>query len=347
MSNDCARTAFYQRLASQALVPLWEQLHNLVPHQPNSDCQPALWRYGDIRPHLMEAGQLISAEEAVRRVLVLENPGLRGQAAITTSLYAGLQLIMPGELAPNHRHSQSALRFVVEGQGAYTAVDGERVTMAPGDFIITPSWAWHAHGNPGQALGGEAVVWLDCLDIPLVRSLDCGFAQSPLDAEQPITRPEGVSQARYGANMLPLRHQVCGATSPLFHYPYERSREALDSLLRQSEPDDWDGLKLRYVNPATGGWAMPTIGTCMQLLPRGFNGKTYRTSDATVFSVVEGHGRAVIAGQNFDFAPKDTFVVPSWASLSLQAEQECVLFSCSDRPVQQVLGLLRESRENR
>ena len=107
MSNDCARTAFYQRLASQALVPLWEQLHNLVPHQPNSDCQPALWRYGDIRPHLMEAGQLISAEEAVRRVLVLENPGLRGQAAITTSLYAGLQLIMPGELAPNHRHSQS------------------------------------------------------------------------------------------------------------------------------------------------------------------------------------------------------------------------------------------------
>lgn len=139
----------------------------------------------------MEAGQLISAEEAVRRVLVLENPGLRGQAAITTSLYAGLQLIMPGELAPNHRHSQSALRFVVEGQGAYTAVDGERVTMAPGDFIITPSWAWHAHGNPGQALGGEAVVWLDCLDIPLVRSLDCGFAQSPLDAEQPVTRPEG------------------------------------------------------------------------------------------------------------------------------------------------------------
>lgn len=180
-----------------------------------------------------------------------------------------------------------------------------------------------------------------------MRSLDCGFAQSPLDAEQPVTRPEGVSQARYGANMLPLRHQVCGATSPLFHYPYERSREALDSLLRQSEPDDWDGLKLRYVNPATGGWAMPTIGTCMQLLPRGFNGKTYRTSDATVFSVVEGHGRAVIAGQNFDFAPKDTFVVPSWASLSLQAEQECVLFSCSDRPVQQVLGLLRESRENR
>ena len=124
-------------------------MHNLVPHQPNSDCQPALWRYGDIRPHLMEAGQLISAEEAVRRVLVLENPGLRGQAAITTSLYAGLQLIMRRTCPPTTA-SQSALRFVVEGQGAYTAVDGERVTMAPGDFIITPSWAWHAHGNPDK-----------------------------------------------------------------------------------------------------------------------------------------------------------------------------------------------------
>ncbi|MDT4826043.1 Gentisate 1,2-dioxygenase [compost metagenome] len=340
-----ARAEFYQRIDTQALFPLWEQLHNLVPRQPVSDCVPALWRFSELRPYLMEAGQLISAEEAVRRVLVLENPGIRGQASITPSLYAGLQLILPGEIAPSHRHTQSALRFVVEGRGAYTAVDGERTTMEEGDFIITPSWTWHDHGNPGEAEGGEPVIWLDGLDIPTVRFFGAGFAENYPEAVQPLTRPEGNSLARYGANLLPLRHEVRGATSPIFNYPYARTREALDTLLRQGELDEWDGVKLRYVNPATGGWAMPTIGTCMQLLPRGFSGKTWRSTDATVFSVVEGSGRALIAGQTFVFGAKDTFVVPSWAPVSLHADTECVLFSYSDRPIQEALGLLREARE--
>ncbi len=341
-----ARAEFYQRIDTQALFPLWEQLHNLVPRQPASDCIPALWRFSELRPYLMEAGRLISAEEAVRRVLVLENPGIRGQASITPSLYAGLQLILPGEIAPSHRHTQSALRFVVEGRGAYTAVDGERTTMEPGDFIITPSWTWHDHGNPSEAEGGEPVIWLDGLDIPTVRFLGAGFAENYPEAVQPVTRPEGNSLARYGANLLPLRHEVHGATSPIFNYPYTRTREALDTLLRQGELDDWDGVKLRYVNPATGGWAMPTIGTCMQLLPRGFSGKTWRSTDATVFSVVEGRGRAVIAGETFAFEAKDIFVVPSWAPVSLHADEECVLFSYSDRPIHEALGLLREAREN-
>ncbi|MFZ9137799.1 MAG: cupin domain-containing protein, partial [Hylemonella sp.] len=129
------------------LTPLWEVLHALVPPQPNSPCVSTLWRYEQVRPFLQRAGELISAEEAVRRVLILENPGLRGKSAITQSLYAGLQLILPGEVAPSHRHTQSALRFIVEGTGAYTAVDGERTLMHPGDFIITPSWTWHDHGN--------------------------------------------------------------------------------------------------------------------------------------------------------------------------------------------------------
>ena len=264
-----ARADFYQRIDSQALFPLWEQLHNLVPPQPTTTCVPALWRFSEVRPYLMEAGQLISAEEAVRRVLVLENPGIRGQASITPSLYAGLQLILPGEIAPSHRHSQSALRFVVEGKGAYTAVDGERTTMHPGDFIITPSWTWHDHGNPSEAEGGEPVIWLDGLDIPTVRFYGAGFAENYPEAVQPVSRPEGNSLARYGANMLPLRHEVQGATSPIFSYPYARTREALATLERQGEVDAWDGVKLRYVNPATGGWAMPTIGTCLALCRTG------------------------------------------------------------------------------
>ncbi|QLC73097.1 gentisate 1,2-dioxygenase [Pseudomonas sp. LPB0260] len=340
-----ARPDFYRRIDAHALFPLWEQLHSLVPAQPAGHCVPALWRYRELRPFLMEAGELITAEEAIRRVLVLENPAIRGQAALTPSLYGGLQLILPGEIAPSHRHSQSALRFVVEGRGAYTAVDGERTTMEPGDFIITPSWTWHDHGNPAVVEGGEPVVWLDGLDIPLVRFFGATFTEDAEQAVQPLTRQEGNSMARYGMNLLPVRQQSRSHTSPIFNYPYVRTREALDTLLRQGEVDAWDGVKLRYVNPTTGGWAMPTIATFMQILPRGFRGQTYRSTDATVFSVVEGKGSVRIAGERFDFQDKDIFVVPSWAAVSFQTDEDCVLFSYSDRPVQEALGILRELRE--
>ncbi len=343
--SNGVREEFYQRIDKHSLFPLWEQLHNLVPREPAGACIAALWRYDEMRAFLDESGRLITAEEAVRRVLVLENPGMRGHASITSSLYAGLQLILPGEIAPSHRHTQSALRFVVEGRGAYTTVNGERTSMEPGDFIITPSWTWHDHGNAPELEGGEPVIWLDGLDIPLVRFLDAGFAENYEATVEPVTRQEGNSLARYGMNMLPVRHQVDSQTSPIFSYPYARTRDALDTLLRQEEVDPWDGVKLRYVNPATGGWAMPTIATFMQILPRGFRGQTYRSTDATVFSVVEGQGSAFIAGQRFDFGPRDIFVVPSWAPARFQTEEECVLFSFSDRPVQQALGILRESRE--
>jgi gentisate 1,2-dioxygenase len=133
------RQRFYEQIAPANLSPLWEQLHNLVTAEPRPAALPAIWHYRDVRPYLMQAGELISAQEATRRVLMLMNPGLGGEASITGSLFAGLQLIMPGEVAPAHRHTQSALRFVIEGSGAYTAVNGERTTMRPGDFVITPS----------------------------------------------------------------------------------------------------------------------------------------------------------------------------------------------------------------
>ncbi|MGJ7918245.1 gentisate 1,2-dioxygenase [Massilia sp. LXY-6] len=344
MKNDLleARRALYQDMQAQHLSPLWESLHTLVPRQPAPDYEAALWRYQDILPHLKRAGEVISAEEAVRRVLVLENPGLAGSASITSSLYAGLQLILPGEVAPAHRHTQSALRFIVEGKGAYTAVDGERTMMHPGDFILTPSWTWHDHGNPGIDGVSEPVVWLDGLDIPLTRFFNGGFAENGDSASQPIARPEGRSLAAYGHNMVPVRQLHAGSSSPIFNYPYERSREALETLRRQQEIDAWIGVKLRYVNPLTGGAPMPTIGACMQLLPAGFRGLPHRSTDGTVYSVVEGHGVATIGGRRFDFAPRDIFVVPSWSTLVLEASEDVVLFSFSDRPVLQAIGQLRE-----
>ncbi|MCJ0763709.1 gentisate 1,2-dioxygenase [Variovorax sp. CYS-02] len=327
------------------LTPLWEVLHALVPPRPASPCVPALWKYEQVRPFLMRAGEAITAEEAVRRVLILENPALRGQSAITQSLYAGLQLILPGEVAPSHRHTQSALRFIVEGTGAYTAVDGERTTMRPGDFIITPSWTWHDHGSDAS----EPVVWLDGLDIPMIRFFDAGFAQNDAQASQAVSKREGTSFARYGHNMAPVRHDApFGTTSPIFSYPYERSREALHTLERDAPVDDWDGVKLRYLNPLTGGSPMPTMATFMQRLPAGFSGKPYRQTDGAVFSVVEGEGTVEVehAGERttFSFGPRDHFVIPSWHTSRFASGRGCVLFSYSDRPVHQALGIHQEER---
>src|SRR5262245_19797388 len=220
------RLAFYERIGRKHMTPLWTSLARLVTPEPVSGCQPAAWSFTDIRAAMIEAGGLITAKEAERRVLVLENPGLRGQSKITTDLYAGVQLVMPGEIAPAHRHTQSALRFILEGEGAYTAVNGERTIMHEGDFIITPPWAWHDHGNPSS----NPIFWLDGLDIPVIQTLDASFAEHLDVDEQSITRPVGDSDARYGYNLLPVDHRGGGGSSPVFNYPYARTREALERL---------------------------------------------------------------------------------------------------------------------
>src|SRR5579862_4624315 len=238
MANEAApgshpeRHAFYDKIAPANLAPLWENLHNMVTPVPRPAALPAIWRYREVRPHLMESGGLITAQEATRRVLMLMNPGLGGEASITGSLFAGLQLIMPGEIAPAHRHSQSALRFIIEGHGAYTAVDGERTLMQPGDFVITPSWTWHDHGNETS----EPMVWLDGLDIQIVRLLGASFAEPGADEVQSVTRPEGDSLARYGSGLMPVDWKPAVKTSPVFNYPYARTREALDALARRGAP---------------------------------------------------------------------------------------------------------------
>jgi gentisate 1,2-dioxygenase len=336
------RQDLYRRMDKDNLAPLWEVLHALIPNEPATPCKPALWNYRQLRPYLMEAGNLITAKEAIRRVLVLENPGMRGESCITQSLYAGLQLILPGEIAPSHRHSQSALRFIVEGSGAYTAVDGERTTMQPGDFIITPSWTFHDHGNPGS----EPVVWMDGLDVRIVQLFGAQFHEVYPEEVQPVTRSEGAASARYGSGLVPLgASSPFGRTSPIFNYPYARSREALALLAKDQDPDACHGWKMQFVNPLTGGHAMPTIAAFIQLLPRGFRSQPYRSTDGTIYSVVEGGGTVTIGTEKFTFEPRDTFVVPSWMPVSFETSGESVLFSFSDRPGQEAMGLWRERRD--
>jgi gentisate 1,2-dioxygenase len=311
------RKAFYARIGAHAMTPLWEVLHELVPPQPATPCVPAIWHYEAVRPFLLESGEIISAREAVRRVLILENPALRGASSITHTLYAGLQLILPGEVAPCHRHTQSAIRFIVEGEGAYTAVDGERVVMHPGDFIVTPAWTWHDHGHPGAG----PVVWLDGLDIPLVRFFDAGFAQNAADE---------------------MSAPPCAAKAETFAYPYASARESLERLRRDEPLDRSHGARLAYRNPVSGAYPTPTMAAFLQWLPRGFSGGAFRATDATVYCVVEGHGRTQVGGETLAWGPRDVFVTPSWAEVRHFAGEDAVIFSLSDRPAQQALGLWRE-----
>ena len=310
------REAFYERIGEQNLAPLWTRLKSLVPAEPTPVGVPHRWRYADVRPHVMESARQISAAEAERRVLILENPGLRGSSQVTGNLYAGLQLIMPGEVAPSHRHTQSALRFIVEGHGAYTTVDGQKVLMEPGDLVLTPSWTWHLHGNESP----EPMVWLDGLDIPIVGYFNSTFRQ---DAGGTTAAPPAPTDA-------------------VINYPWSRTREALRSLERSGGPDPHHGHLLRYTNPRDGDWAIPTMGTTIRLLPKGFATRPYRGSDSAVFIVAEGGGHVEAAGQRFDLRRGDVFTVPGWIPYTLHAEQPLVLFSFSDRAAQEKLGLFRE-----
>ena len=336
------RRAFYGRIDKQNMTALWTVLGDLVTPEPKTACVPALWKFSDIRAAMLEAGALITAKEAERRVLILENPGLRGQSRITTSLFAGIQLIMPREIAPAHRHSQSALRFILEGEGAYTSVDGERTAMSPGDFVITPSMTWHDHGNETD----HPVFWLDGLDIPMISFLGASFAEKLGADEQPIGKPAGDSTARYGSNLLPVDHTGASNTSPIFNYPYARTREALEQLARAKALDPCHGVKMRYTNPTNGGHAMPTMGTYIQLLPKGLKTSRYKATDASVFSVVEGRGRTRAGEAVLDWGPKDHFVLPSWIPVTHEANEDSVIFSFSDRPVQEKIGVWREDRGN-
>jgi gentisate 1,2-dioxygenase len=310
------REEFYHRLKSKSAAPLWQELADLVLQQPRPGCVPALWRYEEMRPYLMESGKLITAEEAERRVLMIENPGLKGLPQITQSMYAGLQLVLPGEFTATHRHAAAALRFVIEGDGAYTSVNGTKITMHPGDFILTPSWTYHDHGNPTD----QPVVWLDGLDIPVVNMLDTSFAEHYPGGTQTVLREGGD-----------------GGDSAV-SFPYSRTREALQRLSKNGPADAHHGFRIHYGGEST----MPTIDAWLRLLPKGFKSQSCRSTDATVFCVAEGHGQSRIGGQTFSWGPHDIFMVPSWVPAEHEAQDESVLFNFSDRPIQKTLGLWRE-----
>ena len=322
-----------QEVRSRNAMPLWEV--NAQRGRPT--VQPFMWRYADYRDLLYRAADIVPMELAERRVFVFSNPGIDKHAA-TSTLYANLQIIKPGEIAPSHRHSPSALRLVIEGQGAYTAVNGEKSYMDPGDFVTTPSWTWHDHGNEGDV----PMVWLDGLDVPLVQTMDANFYEQYPDRAHPVTKPDDMSMRLYGGNLTPTWESRDAPNSPILNYKFERTYEALKALVADTDGSPFDGICVEFTNPLNGGPAMATIACFATLLRPGQHTQAHRHVGGTIYHVIQGTGSSIIAGERFDWGPKDTFVVPSWYFHEHIADEEAVLFSYNDSPVLQALSLYRE-----
>ncbi len=331
------REAYYERIARHHMAPLWKVMNSIITDEPATRCAPTIWHYRDVKSLVMESGSLITAEEAKRRVLILENPGLRGESRATNTLFAGIQMILPGEVAPAHRHVSSAIRFVLDGEGAYTAVEGEKAFMSPGDFVITANWAAHDHGNTSE----KPMLWLDVLDYPAVNFFEACFAEDFEARTQVTKRQNGDSLAFYGSGVLPDGTAAMNR-SPVINYTYARTRPIVERMLRAGNIDRRHGARVRYANPINGGPVLPTMGAALAMLPDGFRGEPYRSTDGTIFVCAEGAGTTQVDGQVLEWGPNDVFVVPPWKRYAHAAAQQSVLFSISDRPAQEALGIWRE-----
>lgn len=337
-----SRSTFYEDLAAKDLMALWTRPEILTP-QPVTAVLPHLWPWSETAPALQQAGELVGPEEAERRVLLLANPGLSPRPGTTQTLVAGFQLVMPGEIAVTHRHTPAAMRFIVEGSGGFTTVNGERTLMEPGDFITTPNWAWHDHGNETDGPN----IWLDGLDVPLALAMNQIFFEEFHKDAQDVVKPIGDSLLRYGTNLLPVEDSFSERYSPLLNYKWERTREVLAGLAAD-DGSPYDGVRLQYINPRTGGPALPTIGAYAQLLRPGEATLAHRHSSSTVYFVKEGRGHSMVGGQCIEWQPNDVFVIPTWSPHSHtngSATEEAVLLSFDDRPVLLSLGWFREQAE--
>jgi gentisate 1,2-dioxygenase len=306
---------YYAQLRSQHVTPAW--IGGGITTEPRSKAVPHLWRWRDLRPQAMRAAQLVGTQQAERRVLRLTNPELPGMSASNT-LVANIQIVMPGEIARAHRHSAAALRLIIEGQGGYTVVNGERLPMFPGDLVLTPNWTWHDHANDTDG----PMIWLDGLDTPLVRMLEAGFYEEYHQQRQD-----------FGA----------GANTSPWHYPMSEMRAALQRLAAGDAGGAVDGTVLEYTNRLTGGPVMPTIACYMQLL-RPEKTQAHRRVCCTNYHVVEGAGYSMVGGRRLDWEDKDVFTVPTWTFHEHvnSGDRPAFLFSFSDAPLMKALSLYRE-----
>jgi gentisate 1,2-dioxygenase len=258
----------------------------------------------------------------------------------------GFQIVLPGESAAAHRHTNTALRFVVEGSGAYTTSNGEAMVMERGDLLIQPNWVWHDHVNDSK----EPIIWIDALDGGLVNFLSASFRENWVEGErQPLTRKKGASRRLYGAARQPAVEYE-GAGVP-YHYKWEESLQALNELMVQGIEDLYDGVLLEYKNPLNGGHTFLTMTCYLQMLLPGMETRAHRHTGTTLYHTVQGRGVTTVDRDKpieLAWQVHDSFSLPSWKwhrHRNLSATEPAILFSVSDRPVLEMTGLHREEVE--
>jgi gentisate 1,2-dioxygenase len=336
--------AYYRELGRQQSYALWTVANDIEPWQPQPTSLPTLWSYAALRPLVLQALDMVSPEKAGRRVIALENPGRKGLSACVGWLYTGLQVMRPGEFATAHNHASSALRFIMEGAGGYTVVDGHKMSLAAGDFVITPNGTWHDHGVEAD---GDVTIWQDGLDMLLVNQLDANFYAVHPEHVQKSNFPLNDTVSTYGGRgLMPMGGEAWNKFySPLLKYEWNSTYETLTQAARASDGSPYDGIIMQYVNPATGGPVMKTLGATIQLLRGGERTRAHRHTGSVVYNVAKGAGTSIIAGRRFDWKKNDIFVVPSWAwheHANASDRDDAVLFAFNDLPSMHSLGLYRE-----
>jgi len=335
--------AYYGELERLKTGALWTVANKIEPWFPKSASVPVLWRYRDLRSHVLRSVDLVTPEKAGRRVVYLDNPGRREVVAAVGWLYSGLQVMRPGEAASAHAHSASALRFIMEGRGAYTIVDGHKMTLGVNDFVLTPNGTWHEHGVEAD---GAPCIWQDGLDIPFVNAMEANFYCVHPNLNQTVDFPVNDLRNAWGnPGLVPSTGSWSKPYSPLFKYEWAPTYEALTRCAVSSDGSPHDGILMEYINPVTGGPIMPTMGAAMQLLRAGEHTQAHRHTGCAIYQVAKGEGFSIVDGQRFDWQERDIFCVPSWAwheHANGSASEDACLFNFNDLPVIRSLGLYRE-----
>lgn len=337
--------ALYQGFEAQHLKPLWTQLGNLMPMHPKPRAVAHVWKWSDLLPLARKSGELVPiGRGGERRALGLANPGLGGNAFIGPTLWAAIQYLGPRETAPEHRHSQNAFRFVVEGKGVWTVVNGDPVRMSRGDLLLTPGWNFHGHHNDTD----EPMTWIDGLDIPFVHQNDTGFFEFGSERVTDYATPNFSRSERLWCQpgLRPLSGLEDTVSSPIGAYRWEFTDRALtEQLLLEDEGQpatvEQGHAAVRYINPTTGGDVMPTIRAQFHRFRNGAQSRQRHDVGTNVFQVFEGRGSVVMGGKPHALEKGDIFVIPSWVPWSLQAETGFDLFHFSDAPIMERLHFAR------
>ncbi|UYN99385.1 MAG: cupin domain-containing protein [Devosia sp.] len=337
--------ALYKGFEAESLMPLWTQLGDLMPVHPKPRAQAHVWKWANLLPLAEASGRLVPVGRGgERRAIGLANPGLAPHAYVTPTLWAAIQYLGPRETAPEHRHAQNAFRFVVEGEGVWTVVNGDPVRMSRGDLLLTPGWNFHGHHNDTD----QPMAWIDGLDIPFSHHNDVGFFEFGSERVTDYATPNFSRAERLWGHpgLRPLSGLRDAVSSPLSAYRWVHTDAALtEQLLLEDEGQpatlEPGHAAIRYVNPTTGGDVMPTIRCEFHRLREGGSTPARREVGSSVFQVFEGQGSVSLNGTVHTLEKGDLFVVPSWVSWSLEAQSQFDLFRFSDAPIMERLSFMR------